>query len=331
MTTRRKLLLVLGLSGYSTSLPAHSQQQSTIRRIGFIGLRSRSTPARPDVYYDAFVQGMGELGYFEGKNLDIEWRLADGKYERIPALAAEMVQTKVEVIVTHSSPVTHALRKLSTQIPIVQLSMSDPVGDGLVQSLARPGGNVTGLSTMSNELVAKQLELLKLVSRKVSRVAILVNPNETTHPKLVRDAQDAGKKLGLAILPVVAGEADAIERSFATIKREGADALVILISAKFGLQRAQIAELAVKQKLPSMYFTREYPKAGGLMSYGNNQSEVYRLGATYVDKILKGTKPADLPIQQPTRFYLVINAKTANTLGISITPELLLRADEVIE
>ena len=328
---RRRLIGAFGAAVSSACLPTLAQQQSQIRRIGFIGGRRRSTPAKPDVYYDAFVQGMRELGYIEGKNLQIEWRLAEGQFERFPALAAEMAKSKVEVIVTHSSPAIDALRKISNQTPIVYVSMSDPIGGGYAQSLARPGGNITGLSTVSTDLIGKQLQLLKLSSRKVSRVAILVDPNETIHTLLVKEAREAAKVLGLTIHPLVAGDAAAIDRAFAAMKRDRVNGLLLLTSTRFGLQRRQIAELAVKHQLPSMYFTREYPNAGGLMSYGNNQTEVYRQGAAYVDKILKGAKPAELPIQQPTRFYLVINGKTAKALGLKISEELLLRADEVIE
>ena len=328
---KRRRVLALGLGALVSPLGALAQQPNKIRRIGFLGLRSRSTPSNPDVYYDAFVQGLRGLGYIEGQNLIIEWRFANLKYELLPRLAAELVQAKVEVIVTHASQGVPALMKLTTTIPIVHVAMGDPISQGFAASLARPGGNVTGLSSIGPDLVPKQLELLMIATRKLSRVAILMQPNETSHPEILRVARENASKAGITILPVTADTPDEIERAFATMKRERAGAVIILISSFFGSQRRQIAGLAAQLRLPSIYFASEYAKAGGLMSYGNYQADQYRYGATYVDKILKGAKPGDLPIEQPNRYYLTLNRKTAKTLGLTLPQEFLIRADEVIE
>ena len=328
---KRRHMLALGTGLVATPLRVLAQPAAKVRRIGFLGLRSRSTPSNPDVYSDAFVQGLRDLGYIEGQNFIIEWRFANLKYELVPRLAAELVQAKVELIVTHNVAATIALMKLTTTIPIVNVTMGDPVSQGFAASLARPGGNVTGLSSIGPELVPKQLELLMLATRKLSRVAILMHPNETSHAEILRVAQENASKVGITMLPLTADTSDDIERAFATMKRERAGAVIILISSFFGSQRRQIAGLAAQLRLPSIYFASEYAKAGGLMSYGNRQADQYRYGATYVDKILKGAKPGDLPIEQPNRYYLTLNRKTAKTLGLTLPQEFLIRADEVIE
>ena len=331
MNTRRRFLIALGMSAVATPFVSSAQQQSKVRRIGFLAVRSRSTSSNPDVLYDAFVEGMRELGYVEGKNLIIEWRFADGKFERLPGLAAEVVQMKVELIVTHSTPAMQALQRASGIIPIVTATVSDPVGNGFAASLARPGGNITGLSIIAIELNPKRLELLKIMIPTLSRVAILVNPGNPSHPAVLKSVQAAAQQVGIKILPVNARTPEEIERGFAMMKREHAEAVIIAADAFFFGQGRQIAELALKNRMPSIFQDREHVEAGGLMSYGQNVTDFFRRAATYVDKILKGAKPGELPIEQPMRIHFAINRKTAKELGLNITNELLLRADKVIE
>ena len=327
MISRRKLL-VAGMC-----LPAWTTlaQQPKVHRIGFLAARLRSTPSNPDVLYDAFVQGLRELGYVEGKNLLIEWRFADGKYERLPGLAAELVQMKVEIIMSHTTPGTQALQRVTKSIPIVMTSVNDPLGSGFVASLARPGGNITGLSLMVLDSSPKQLELLKIMIPRLSRVAVLLNPGTSSHPQILKNIQAAAQQVGIKVLPVEARTAEEIERGFALMRRERAGAVIVAADSFFLWRRQQISELAVTNRMPSMFPNREEVQAGGLMSYGQSLTDFYRRAATYVDKILKGAKPADLPIEQPTKIHLAINRKTATALGLKIPQELLLRADEVIE
>ena len=329
MDRRNTVLALLALG--AAPLVSLAQQQAKMRRIGFLAARSRSTVSIPDVYYDAFMQGMRELGYVEGKNIVIEWRFADAKFERLPGLAAELVQMKLEVIATHSAPAIQALQQATSTIPIVAANMSDPVGDGFAASLARPGRNITGLSVMNIDLTPKRFELLKLVMPGLSRAAVLVNPGTPSHPFVLKSVQAAALQLGVKVLPVDARTPEEIERSFAAMRRERADAVIIPADAFFLGQRRQITELAARSRLPSMFAFREEVEAGGLMSYGQNLTDSFRRAATYVDKILKGAKPDDLPIEQPTKIHLAINRKTAKVLGIAIPQDLLLRADEVIE
>ena len=330
MNKRRRVVLALGTGAFAP-LAAFAQQQTNVRRIGFLGVRSRSTPSNPDVYYDAFVQGMRELGYVEGKNLVIEWRFADGKYERLPGLAAELVQMKVEVIVTHGTPPTQMAQRATSTIPIVTAVVADPVSSGFAASLARPGGNITGLSDITLDVSPKRIELLKIIMPTLSHVAILLNPGNLAHPGTLKIVQAAAQQLRIMVLPVDALAPEDIERGFATMKRERAGAVIVASDGFFLGQGRKIAELAVKHRMPSMFPYRENVMAGGLMSYGQNLADLYRRAATYVDKILKGTKPGELPIEQPTRIHLAINRKTAKALGLKIPQELLLRADEVIE
>jgi putative ABC transport system substrate-binding protein len=330
MNRRRKLLAALGLCALAAPIGAFAQQM-TVRRIGFLYVRSRPTPQHPDALLDAFVRAMRELGYVEGKNLVIEWRFADSKFERLPGLAAELIRLKPEVIVTHAIPAIEALKRATSSIPIVMTSFADPVRDGFVVSLARPGRNITGLSLMNIDLTPKRLELLKLIVPTSSRTAVLVNPGNSSHPGILKSYQTAGQQLDIKIMPVTASTPEEIERSFTTMRRERADAVVILSDSFFLGQRRQTAELATRNRMPSMFSFREEVAAGGLMSYGQNLVDFYRRAATYVDKILKGAKPGELPIEQPTKIHLAINLKTAKALGIAISKELLLRADEVIE
>ena len=330
MIARRSFVLALG-AGALAPLSLVAQPQPKVRRIGFLATRSRSTVSNPDVYYDAFVQGMRDLGYVEGKNLVIEWRFADGKYERLAGLAAELVQMKPEVIVTHGTPGPQAMRQATSTIPIVTASAGDPVASGFAVSLTRPGGNITGLSLIAIDLSPKHFELLTIMVPRLSRVAVLANPGNSSHPAILKSLQTAAQQVGIKVLPMDARTPEEIERGFAMMKRERAEAVIVAADGFFVGQRRRIAELAAKNRTPSMYAFREHVGAGGLMSYGQNLTEHYRSAATYVDKILKGAKPGDLPFEQPTRIHLAINRKTAKALGLKIPQELLLRADEVIE
>lgn len=322
---------VLGLLALGAAPLITNAQQSGVRRIGFLGARSRSTPSNPDVYYQAFVQGMRDLGYVEGKNLVIEWRFADNKYDRLSPLAAELVSVKPEVIVTHSTPATEALHRATSTIPIVSAASGDPVGSGFAASLARPAGNITGLSIITTDLGPKQIELLKTMVPTLSRVAVFVDPRSPRYSAILKSLDTAAQRLGLKMLPVDARTPEEIERGFAAIRRGRADAVFVSNDTFYIGQRRQIIELAARNRLPSIFSYREDVEAGGLMSYGLNLADNYRHAATYVDKILKGAKPAELPIEQPTKIHLAINRKTAKALGLTIPQELLLRADEVIE
>ena len=330
MISRRPVVLALGAGALTAPLGAFAQQPAKVRRIGFLGVSSRSAPSNPAVQYDVFMQGMRELGYVEGKDLLIEWRFADGKYERLPSLADELVQMKVEVLVTHGTETQAALRATST-IPIVTAFAIDPVGSGFAASLARPGGNLTGLSNITADVSPKHIELLKTIIPKLSRVAFLMNPGNPGHPSILKSVQVAGQYAGIKILPLEARTSEEIERGFATMARERTGAVIMAADAFFVIKRRQIAGLALKNRMPSMFPYREPVEAGGLMSYGQDIADFFRRSATYVDKILKGAKPGDLPIEQPTKFELVINRKTAKALGITIPPSVLLRADRVIE
>jgi len=281
---------------------------------------------------EAFLEGMRALGYVEGQDFVLEYRGAEGQFEGFPDLAAELVRLKVEVIVAQGTPAALAAKHATTTIPIVMVGVGDPVGSGLVASLARPGGNITGLSNLSPELVRKQLEFLKDVRPTVSRVAVLWNPANPASHLMVRAADVAAQALGVQLHLVEArGRGpDAFDSAFAAMTNAHADALLVLADNIFFEHRRRLAELAAMSHLPTMYQGREHVEAGGLISYAASVPDVWRHGATYVDKILKGAKPADLPVEQPTRFELVINLKTAQALGITMPPSLLLLADEVI-
>ena len=333
MVYRRRLILLLGASALVTPFASLAQTRPApvIHRIGYLAARSRSTLSNPDPYYDAFVAGMREHGYVEGKNLIVEWRFADGKYERLDALAAELVASKVEIIVTHATPPSQAAHRATKTIPIVTGSSGDPIGDGLAKSLAHPGGNVTGLSLMSVDLSGKWLELLKIISPKLSRVGVLVNPGSTIGPLMLEKIRIAAQTLSLDVIPVEARSPEEIERAVAVMTKNRVDGVIVQADSFFLGQRQQIAQLTIKYRLPSISPFREQTAAGGLISYGQDLADHYRRSATFVDKILKGAKPADLPFEQPTKIHLAINRKTAKALGLTISPELFLRADELIE
>ncbi len=310
-------------------LRSFAQQQGKVWRVGFLAVR-RPVSLDSDVF-GALPQGMRELGYVEGKNLVIEWRFADRKIERLPGLATELVQLNVDVIVTAGTPATSAAQKATATIPIVMGTASDPVGSGFIKSLARPGGNITGLTYIPGEVSPKQLEMLLTMVPRLSRVAVLVDSRDSSHAEILKSVQAAAQMTRAKILPVEARTPQEIERAFSAMVREKAGAVLVVSGGLFNQQARQIAELAVKKQLPSISTRGEYAEVGGLMSYGTNFREGFRRAATYVDKILKGAKPGDLPVEQPTKFELIINGKTAKALGIKIPNSILVRADKVIE
>jgi putative ABC transport system substrate-binding protein len=328
MNNRRKLLVTLGAGALAFAAPPGSfgQQQGKVWRVGFLlpGAGSLSSANA-----GAFLKGMRELGYIEGKNLVIEWRFADGKLERLPDLAAELVQLKVDIIVTAGATAISAAQKATTTIPIVMTSAGDPVGSRFVKSLARPGGNITGLSNMAGDIAAKFIDLLRSVVPKLSRVAMLTP--STTYGELSKSVQAAAQKAGVKTLVAEASTPQEIENAFSMMVREKADAVIMGSPTTFAQQHRQIAELALKYRLPSLFQDRVDVEVGGLMSYGQKLIDNYERSATYVDKILKGAKPGDLPVEQPVSFELVVNLKTAKALGVTIPQTILLRADEVIQ
>jgi putative ABC transport system substrate-binding protein len=282
-------------------------------------------------WLEAFRQGLRELGYVEGQNIAIESRWTESKDDRFPALAADLVRSKVDVIVAETGAATRAAQQATRTIPIVMSLVNDPVGTGLVASLARPGGNVTGLTIMSPDLVGKQLELLKEVVPKMSRVALLRHPDNPASAAQLREAEAAAQALGLRLQTLEARSPQEIDGAFAAMTRERVGALLVIPDTLFWSQRRQIVELAVKRRLPSMRMGEAYAEAGGLMSYGPSYLDLERRAATFVDKILKGANPADLPVAQPTKFELVINLKTAKAIGLTIPRPLLQRADQIID
>jgi putative ABC transport system substrate-binding protein len=309
-------------------LAAEAQPPTYVHRIGVL---FATTPGR-DPFVEAFLEGMRTLGYVEGQHLMLESRGAEGQYERFPDLVAALVRLEVDVLMVPSTAAALAAKQVTSTIPIVMVGIGDPVGNGLVASLARPGGNITGLAAFPSEFVGKQLEFLKEVLPTVSRVAVLWNPASPGHALAVREADVAAQALGVQLHLAEARGPEAFDRAFAAMARAHAGALLVLEDRIFYQHRRRLAELAATSRLPTMHSTqcREFVEAGGLLCYGASRPDVWRRAATYVDKILKGAKPADLPVEQPTRFELVINLRTAQALGITIPPTLLMLADEVI-
>ena len=307
-------------------LAARAQQMA---RIGYLVLNLDVNPRNRD----AFRQGLRDLGYVEGRNLVIEYRDAGGKPERLAASAAELVALNVDVIVSPGTLASLAAKRATATIPIVVPTIGDPVADGLVKSLAQPGGNVTGLSNLTNDLIGKCMQLLKEAVPGATRVAVLTHPGSAT-AKTDKDfatrAQAAGRSLGFVVQLIDAGRPVDLDRAFAEMSRWRANALVVMPYATLLQERARIVALAAKQRLPAVYAYRENVVAGGLMSYGADLADQFRRSAAYVDRILKGAKPADLPVEQPTKFELIINLKTAKALGLTIPQSILVRADEVI-
>ena len=308
------------------SLSAQAQQPAGIPRIGIL------LPTTASVYLprvEAFRRRLRELGYVEGKNTVIEYRYAEGTLERLPDLAAELVRLKVDVIVATAQGAL-AAKKASATTPIVFGNASDPVGSGLVSSLARPGGNITGLSVMSADLDGKRLELLKEAFPKVARVAFLWEPGDSRGNRSLTDMEATAKALRLKLISLEVRGLDDFDSAFARAKRDGAQALITTTGPLVSTQLRQVLDFAAKNRLPAMYTNNEYVDAGGLMSYAPNQADLFRRAADFVDKILKGTKPADIPVEQPKKFEFIVNLKTARQIGLTIPPNVLARADKVI-
>jgi putative ABC transport system substrate-binding protein len=330
MRTRREFLIAggAGLCALATPLASFAQQ-AKVWRIGILSVRSRPDSLVGD-NYGAFLKGLRELGYIEGKNIIIEWRFAEGRYERLPGLAAELVDLKVDVLAVINTAVIRAARRATSTIPIVMLTSSDPVGSGFVASLARPGGNITGLSNVGRDIAPKYVELLTVMVPKLSRVAVLLNPANTQHRPILDNIQTAAVRAGIKTFPLEAETPRKVESAFASMVQQRAGAMIVANDALFTDYLPQIVGLAARNRMPAMFPFRDWVEAGGLMSYGQDFADSYRRAATYIDKIFKGAKAAELPVEQSTKFELVINRKTATALGLAIPQELLLRADEVI-
>jgi putative ABC transport system substrate-binding protein len=304
-------------------------QQTKVYRLGFLLQGSPPPPGRPPV---TLIKALQDLGYVEGRSVLIERRWAEGKNERFPSLVAELIALNPDVIITDTTPGAIAAKRATATIPIVMTNVSDPVGSGIVASLARPGGNVTGVTDSGSDMAVKGVDLVHDVVPKATRIAVLMSDNPV-HPAQLRDIQSGAKRIGLTVLPTMARSTEEFEEAFASMARKKAGALILLGGAPFSTerQRDKLVELAARTKLPTMYPGRWWVDAGGLLSYGPNALHRSRLVANYVDKILKGAKPSDLPVQQPSELELVINMKTAKALGLTIPPLLLLRANQVIE
>ena len=322
----RRTFIVGSVALLGRPLAAEAQQAGKTPRVGYLGTRTLA-----DFAVEAFRQALHELGWVEGQNIVVEWRFAEGKLERLPELAAELVRLKPDVIVAQATPGATAAKNATQTIPIVMVPVTDPVALGLVTSLARPGGNITGVSANSVEIVGKQLALLKETLPKVRRVAILLNPANPTTRDVLKEANAAARSLGVQLQPVEARDADQLDAAFAAMVRERAEGVLVMQDTAFVLYRQRFADLAAKSRLPAAYGWKEHVEAGGLMSYGASLRDLFRRGATFVDRILKGAKPGDLPVEQPTKFELIINLKTAKALGLTIPRSLLSRADHIIE
>ena len=325
---RRNFVFTLGAVFLTCSFPSQAQQPTRIPRIGIL---VPPTAAFNSPREEAFRQRLRELGYVEGKNIVIEYRYAEGKLERLPDLAAELVRLKVDVIVTAAGPAISAAKKASPTIPIVFATAADPVGGGYVSSLARPGGNITGLSLMATDLNGKRLELLKEAFPKVARVAFLWVPSSTRGNLTLTEMEAVAKALGLKLQSLEVRSRDDFDSAFARAKREGAQALITTVNPLINTQQRQLLDFAAKNRLPAMYPASEFAEAGGLMSYGPNYTDSWRRAADYVDKILKGTNPADIPVEQPTKFEFLVNLKTAKQIDVTIPSNVLTRADRVIK
>jgi putative tryptophan/tyrosine transport system substrate-binding protein len=325
---KKTLVSILAVVILASVHLAEAQQPKKVLRIGYL---SASSCSESVATREAFRQGLREFGYVEGQNIVIECRSVEGKFDRVPDLVADLVRLKVDIIVTSSSRVALAAKKVTTTIPIVMAYGGDPFQDGLVASLARPGGNVTGLTNLSADLSGKQLELLKEIIPRLARVAVL--PNPTGPDESLKEMKAVAPSLQIQLQVLKVRVADDLERAFkeATKARAGALAVMQDPTGLYSANRQKIVELAVKNRLPAIYPQISYVNAGGLMSYSANEIEMYRRAATYVDKILKGIKPADLPVEQPTKFEFIINLKAAKQIGLTIPPNVLVRADKVIK
>jgi putative ABC transport system substrate-binding protein len=322
---------IASLAGIVVSpLAGEAQQPTKIARIGYLVTGSLEPPEARRSLHD-FRQGLRDLGYVEGQSIAIEYRAADGRNERLPGLAKELIGLNVQTIVTQGTPAATAAKQSTSTIPIVMAIATDPVGAGLIASLGRPGGNVTGLANLDAELSGKRLEMLKAAVPALARVAVWRNPANPAHRTALREAEGAARALGVRVQVVDVRDPGEFDTAFSVMKRERADGLVLCADSMFGTYRTRILDLATRGSLPVIFWQSAFAEAGALMSYGTSYPHLFRRAAVYVDKILKGAKPADLPVEQPTTFELVINAKTAKALGLTIPQSILLRADQVIE
>ena len=328
MKRRDSVMALLALSlGRSM---AHAQQTGKMWRIGFLDFSSRKSTLDSG-RYGAMIDGLRAVGYVEGKNYVLEARYAEGNAERLEPLAVELVRAKMDVILAYGVAASRAAQRATPTIPIVVITTADPVRDGFADSLARPSGNLTGMSNGVGETIQKLLEMLILAVPKLAKVSVITNPANGGHPPLLLRVQAAAQQSGKLVFPYGAGTISDIDRSFAAMAREKVDAVIIIVDAFLFQQRLQIAELALKYRLPSIYAPGGFAEAGGLMSYGADISDNFRRTGAFVDRIFKGAKAGDIPFEQPTRYSLVINRKTANNLGIKLSPELLARVDKVID
>ncbi len=328
MTTRRELLVasVLGIGLAHGSVYALAAE-TRLRRIGLLSPVFPITDAR----WQAFLAGMRELGYTDGRNVAFVWRSAEGKHERIAALAEELIKAGVELIVTHTNAATAAARKVTASVPIVAAAFGDPVQAGLAESLARPGGNITGISLLAGETATKLVEFARAVAPKLVHCAVLGEPEGTSHQQQMKAVQAELANAGVKMLPLWVRTPRDVDAGFEAMRRERTEAVIVLLGAFLTSRKEQIAQLALRQKLPTYALHAEFPEAGSLLGYGASVPALFQRAATYVDKILKGAKPGELPVEQPTRFETVINLKTAKALGLTLPSAILVRADRIIE
>jgi ABC-type uncharacterized transport system substrate-binding protein len=326
---RRDFITLLGgATGLAWPLKAGAQQSAKVPRVGFMG---NSTEVLEGNLVGPFREGLRGLGYQEGQNIVIEYRWAEGKYERFPALIAELLAANVDVIVTAGTPASLAVKKATSSVPLVMIAVGEPVATGLVASLARPGGNITGVTSISPEIEGKRLELLREVVPGLSHIAVLWNAGSPVQVIQERETRIAAQALGMKTLSLGVRTLEEIEGAVATMLRERPEALFVLADRLFLHHRKRIMDFAVQHRLPGVHAYRELVEVGGLMSYGPSYADMHRRAATFVDKILKGANPADLPVERPVKFELVVNLKVAKALGLTLPPSILLRADEIIE
>lgn len=327
MNNRRSLVIALGAGALATPLAGLAQpRRSAVAHVGMLESSATSANQR-----DALIAGLRGLGLVEGRDFVIDYRWAEGRYERLPGLAAELVRMKVDVIVAGGTPAVQAASQATTRIPIVMVRVGDPVDSGFVASLSRPGGNITGLSNILGEVASKYVEFLRAAVPRLSRVAVLLNPANPIHGDYFKRIQATEKTNAVTISPIEASTASQVDAAFAAMTQARAEALIVLADPFFSSQAPRIAELAAQRRVPTMFWTRVAVLSGGLMSYGQNNAEHYAQAATYIDKILKGAKPGELPVEQATKFELVINLKTAQAIGLTIPRQLLLQADKLVE
>ena len=331
MTMRRRSVLGLGVTALMAWIAVFAQPTARTYRIGFLTPRSAPVSGNTDAFSEAFERGLRERGYVAGQNLRVEWRYADGNYERLNSLADELVRLNLELIVVYGTAAAVALKRVAGTLPIVITAAVDPVGSKLVDSLARPGSNVTGLSAIGGDLSAKHLELLKTLLPTLASVGVLTHPDNPAHLGVIENVRAAAQQLGIVVVPVSARAPNEIDAAFAAMVHARAGAAIVATDAFFSGQGQRLAGLSIRHRIPTISTYREHVIAGTLMSYGQNIAAFHALAATYVDRILKGAKPADLPMEQPTRMELLIRRSAAKSLKLAVPQELLLRANEVIE